>query len=151
MNSIPKSAELRALANIFGIDYSHINFRSAPQRRALYDLIKIAKAEQVPPTEAETNDELEQLRIENARLRLENQELTNRVKSLESKAEVTEETVRVLSNRLDEFMQTAYKDPRNTVTFADLMKLVKDQEKTFVEQQKTIEELYGHSEYPEAG
>ena len=157
MNSIPKSTELRAMAQLLNIDYSQTNFRSSTDRRNLYNRIQLVRSEALKDVESESNvapvepnEELEALRIENARLKQENQELTNRVKSLESKAEVTEETVRVLSNRLDEFMQTAYKDPRNTVTLADLKRIVKKQEETLVEQQKTIEELYGHSEYPEA-
>lgn len=113
MSTIPKSAELRALANIFGIDYSHINFRSAPQRRALYDQIKIAKAEQVTPTESEANAELEQLRIENARLRLENQELKDqlnnidkRLAKLEGELTVREHVGKSLEAQLSEYRKT---------------------------------------------
>ena len=82
MSTIPKSAELRAMAQLLNIDFSTVNFRSSTQRQSLYNQIQAAKASVVP---VEPTEELEALRIENARLRLENQELKNQLNSLDKR------------------------------------------------------------------
>lgn len=90
MNSIPKSTELRAMAQLLNIDYSTINFRSSKDRQVLYTHIQEAKAAVVP---IEPSEELEALREENARLKAEVQKLRAEVVKQEVKLSCCQEKI----------------------------------------------------------